>query len=564
MRLALDRADESWPGSIASRLQLVQVLVEADVYPGGRVRAELTQRFELAYPQQGRVARVDGGGLGLDPQRRGVSLGPDALHCCLALRGHPFHLGPGPGLDRLAFGLGPSLHQLRLAQPLGGQHPVHDLLQVTGEDQVLDVGPQDLDAVACGGIGDSAEDVLAELIAAGQDLLQRHRRQRPASRQLNVTVEAVLIRHDLLHGSDRVDHLELGEDAHPDRDLVGRQDLLTLDCQLAFPHVDNHDLHRRAAPAKPAWTALWHVIPARLQHDRQPAVLVPQPTVRRLDDDVLRHVIPPSGGAAPEQARCGGRVAGWRRREQWMMLLVHGPLALLAPCPAGAALAPSLERPAPGMPVISRQPGSPAQTGSSQEMYRSVSNGEGSRAVMTARAVVFDIGGALALKLLRILAEVGDVPRGGCCHGNSRRRGRGRLLLGRPAWPFGVSTSVATLRPTRSRASAWRMTRVSALWPMVTAAVEHRAAIVVSAWWTSAAVSSRSLRAPIAVRLGGHLLMPVATRALERRSWRPTWVARQQTFGLNRLLGCVLAFRWSLVVCKNVCFGLGAVDACEG
>src|SRR5258708_29559500 len=80
-----------------------------------------------------------------------------------------------------------------------------------------------------------------------------------------------------------------------------------------------------------------------------------------------------------------------------MILLVHGPLALLAPGPAGAALAPSLERPAPWMPGISRQPGSPAQTGSSHEMCRSVSNDEGRRAVMTARAVVFDIGGVLAL-----------------------------------------------------------------------------------------------------------------------------------------------------------------------
>ncbi len=77
-----------------------------------------------------------------------------------------------------------------------------------------------------------------------------------------------------------------------------------------------------------------------------------------------------------------------------------------------------------------------------------------------------------------------------------------RLLLGRPACPFGVSTSVATLRPTRSRASAWRIARVSALWPIATAAVEYRAAIAVSAWRTSSAVSSRSLLAPIAIRIG--------------------------------------------------------------
>src|SRR5258707_2831367 len=71
-----------------------------------------------------------------------------------------------------------------------------------------------------------------------------------------------------------------------------------------------------------------------------------------------------------------------------------------------------------------------------------------------------------------------------------------------PGLPLGVSTSVATLRPTRSRASAWRIARVSALWPIATAAVEYRAAIAVSAWRTSSAVSSRSLLAPIAIRIG--------------------------------------------------------------
>jgi hypothetical protein len=49
-----------------------------------------------------------------------------------------------------------------------------------------------------------------------------------------------------------------------------------------------------------------------------------------------------------------------------------------------------------------------------------------------------------------------------------------RLLLGRPARPFGVSTSMATLRLTRSRASACRIARVSALWPIATAALEYR------------------------------------------------------------------------------------------
>ena len=40
---------------------------------------------------------------------------------------------------------------------------------------------------------------------------------------------------------------------------------------------------------------------------------------------------------------------------------------------------------------------------------------------------------------------------------------------GRPCWPVGVSTRAATLRATRSLASACRMARLSARWPMVTA-----------------------------------------------------------------------------------------------
>jgi hypothetical protein len=52
--------------------------------------------------------------------------------------------------------------------------------------------------------------------------------------------------------------------------------------------------------------------------------------------------------------------------------------------------------------------------------------------------------------------------------GGCQQRGclvHGQALARSPCLPFGVSTSVATLRPTRSLASAWRIARVSALWP---------------------------------------------------------------------------------------------------
>lgn len=77
-----------------------------------------------------------------------------------------------------------------------------------------------------------------------------------------------------------------------------------------------------------------------------------------------------------------------------------------------------------------------------------------------------------------------------------------RLLLGRPVCPLGVSTSVATFRPTRSRASACRIARVNALCPMVTAALEYFSAMTASACCTSPAVSSRSFLPPMVARIG--------------------------------------------------------------
>src|SRR6201990_266281 len=79
---------------------------------------------------------------------------------------------------------------------------------------------------------------------------------------------------------------------------------------------------------------------------------------------------------------------------------------------------------------------------------------------------------------------------------------RVRDLDGRPSWPLGVSARAATLRLIRSLASACRMARLSARCPIETAAVEYPAAMAASAWRTSAAVRSRSLRAPMTARIG--------------------------------------------------------------
>jgi hypothetical protein len=83
---------------------------------------------------------------------------------------------------------------------------------------------------------------------------------------------------------------------------------------------------------------------------------------------------------------------------------------------------------------------------------------------------------------------------------------RVRDLDGRPSWPLGVSARMATLRLTRSLASACRMARLSARCPMLTAAVEYPAAMAASAWRTSAAERSRSLRAPMTLSRGARTL----------------------------------------------------------
>src|SRR5690349_22354665 len=79
---------------------------------------------------------------------------------------------------------------------------------------------------------------------------------------------------------------------------------------------------------------------------------------------------------------------------------------------------------------------------------------------------------------------------------------QGQRLDGRPCWPLGVSARMATLRVTRSLASACRMARLSARCPIETAAVEYPAAMAARAWRTSAAVRSRGWRGPMTFRIG--------------------------------------------------------------
>ena len=71
----------------------------------------------------------------------------------------------------------------------------------------------------------------------------------------------------------------------PHGHLVGREDLLALDRQVALADV-HQDALDRGRPLEPALLRR-DLVPAGLQHLRELAVLVPQPPVRVLDDELL-------------------------------------------------------------------------------------------------------------------------------------------------------------------------------------------------------------------------------------------------------------------------------------
>jgi|ERR1700761_2222151 len=64
-----------------------------------------------------------------------------------------------------------------------------------------------------------------------------------------------------------------------------------------------------------------------------------------------------------------------------------------------------------------------------------------------------------APELRRVIAKAGEHPKVVLEATYAEAWSKVRLLLGRPTRPLGVSTSVATFRPTRSRASACRIVR---------------------------------------------------------------------------------------------------------
>ena len=252
-------------------------------------RASSLQRGQLLQPQQRRVGGV-----------RGRRLAPLLHRLPLRLHPHPDRLGlglarsrtasasacawmrPRVGLrlrvDPLHLGAGARLDQLGLAGPLGGQHLVHDVLQVPGEHQVLHVGPARSPRRSRPPRPVTSRRMSSlSRCAVGQDVLQRHRGQRPPGGELHVGVQPVLVARDRVDRRLRVGDRELHQDADADRHLVGGQDFLPLDGQVAGPHV--HEVTSTCG-VRPNSRGSRQLVPPGPEHLGEHAVLVPQPAVR--------------------------------------------------------------------------------------------------------------------------------------------------------------------------------------------------------------------------------------------------------------------------------------------
>ena len=137
------------------------MLVEADVDSHVGVARQLAQGSQFFQPQEGRIVAkhfsrlllrleddvfglgLDAGGFGVDFLAQSPGLG---FRLGLAAPG----VGSRLGLDLLHFSLCSGFNELRLRVPLRGQYPVHDLLQVAGKDEILDVGTPNSNPVAGG------------------------------------------------------------------------------------------------------------------------------------------------------------------------------------------------------------------------------------------------------------------------------------------------------------------------------------------------------------------------------------------------------------------------------
>src|SRR5437764_13622369 len=83
----------------------------------------------------------------------------------------------------------------------------------------------------------------------------------------------------------RIHHAKLNDDTYAQRHLIRRENFLAFDSQIALPHVHQYDLDVwLSAPKYPF--AIVEFVTAGFEHFGENTVLIPQPAVSVLDDNL--------------------------------------------------------------------------------------------------------------------------------------------------------------------------------------------------------------------------------------------------------------------------------------
>ena len=198
--------------------------LHAEVELVARFLRDALEGLEFLHPQQGRVV--------------GELLGDRRLR--LERRLERLVFSGGLDLDRLRLLLRFDQHRFALA--LGLEHAIHDLAQIAREHQILDICPCDLDTIRGRRFAHVGADVVRDLVAVFEDLVERLVGEEPARAELDVLVDPVLVRTHLVERGFDIGDAEIDQHADPDRDLVGGQDLLSFERQRLVADIDHHHM----------------------------------------------------------------------------------------------------------------------------------------------------------------------------------------------------------------------------------------------------------------------------------------------------------------------------------
>jgi hypothetical protein len=121
-------------------------------------------------------------------------------------------------------------------------------------------------------------------IAVGEDVFERHGGERTAGGELHVAVKAVLIFLDGVQRELRIHDAELDDDADAQGDLVGGENFLAFDGEVAFTHVHERDFNLRALASENAFL-LGNFVASGFEGFGEHAVFVPESAMGVLNYD---------------------------------------------------------------------------------------------------------------------------------------------------------------------------------------------------------------------------------------------------------------------------------------